>query len=497
MEQSCCSRRVRVRPGAALRRIAALWVIVSVAPPLRSGWTEAAAAGGPALAEESQRGMNRPAVDGESAADSRQATRAARRSPIVEVFEQRRDAVVNIASVEEIVVRSRSPFDGLLEDLFDVMPRQPRTRSYKRGSVGSGFIVHPAGYIVTNAHVVARGAEHRVTLSNGLELDAQIIASDPRRDLAILKIEADDPLPTLPLGRSDDLMIGEAVVAIGNPLGYAHTVTAGVVSAVDREISVSPEVAFTGLIQTDASINPGNSGGPLLNILGELIGINTAIRGDAQNIGFAIPVDQLREVLPHLIDVERRYGIVTGIEVDVLRRPRVVSVQPDGPGARAGIRAGDVLLAIDGQEVREGIDFHIALIRRTPGDRLRLRVGRDGSPVDVEFPLAARVRPDAVKLAHERLGIAVLPLSEEFARQLGLRRAAGIYVAEVLPGSAAEDAGLIRRDILLALGDFHVTTAAELAEILDRAGPGATLQVRVLRIERGMKVQRTGPITLR
>jgi S1-C subfamily serine protease len=212
--------------------------------------------------------------------------RASRRTPVVEVFESARDAVVSISSTEKVIVRSRSPFDSFFDEFFEMPPSRERSRDI----VGSGFVIHSQGYIVTNAHVVARSSEQRVMFAGGAEYEATIVAADKSRDLAILKIDAGTSLPTLPFGRSDDLMIGETVVAIGNPFGFQHTVTAGVVSAVNRDVTISREIVFEDLIQTDASINPGNSGGPLLNALGQLIGVNTAIRGDAENIGFAIPV---------------------------------------------------------------------------------------------------------------------------------------------------------------------------------------------------------------
>jgi serine protease Do len=195
-------------------------------------------------------------------AEAQASDRARRRSSVVEVFEAARDAVVNISSTE--IVEVRHPFD----QFFD-RRRRSRPRQYKNTSVGSGFVIHAEGYIVTNAHVVARSTDRTVTFADGREFDAQVVASDREHDVAILKIDATGLKP-LALGRSSDLMTGETVIAIGNPLGYEHTVTAGVVSAINRDLLFSKEHMLRGLIQTDASINPGNSGGPLLNVLGEL-----------------------------------------------------------------------------------------------------------------------------------------------------------------------------------------------------------------------------------
>ncbi|MDX1683571.1 MAG: trypsin-like peptidase domain-containing protein, partial [Phycisphaeraceae bacterium] len=305
------------------------------------------------------------------AAPEEAARQRLRRTPVVEVFQRSQDAVVNIASTR--IVKVRSGFGGPLDELFDLHPGRPGRRM-KQTSVGSGFVIHEAGYVVTNAHVVVRTADRKVVFADGSEHEAEIVAVDPEHDLAMLKIETERPLPALPLGQSDDLMIGETVIAIGNPLGYQHTVTAGVISALDRELKAGP-VRFEGLVQTDASINPGNSGGPLLNVLGELVGVNTAIRADAQNIGFAIPVDRLRAVLPEMLDVHRRYGLVTGLTIETVDDGcEVVEVAEDSPAASLGLEAGDRLTAVDGRRLRHRIDWHIALVGRRPGDRLRLTV---------------------------------------------------------------------------------------------------------------------------
>jgi serine protease Do len=418
---------------------------------------------------------------------ARDGARAARRTPVVEVFEQARGAVVNVSTTEIVTVRGRSTFDGFFDDLFD-MP-SPR-RQLKREAVGSGFVIHPDGYIVTNAHVVARTTEQRAIFADGREYDAQIVAADPARDLAVLKVEAEGPLPTLHLGRSDDLMVGETVIAIGNPLGYQHTVTAGVVSAIDRSIQVAPELSFDGLIQTDASINPGNSGGPLLNVLGELIGVNTAIRGDAQNIGFAIPVDRLREILPALLDVERRYRLEAGLRVDSLEEPRVASVRPGSPADEAGLRPGDVLRMIDGRPVREGIDFDIALIDRRAGDVLELAVDRGGEPVRTALRLAARPAPDGLTLARTRLGLAVRDIGGDAQRAM-------LEVESIEPNGPAWSAGIEEGDFLVALGRYHVRSADELGQLLEPLEERAVVPITIIRMEGQRKTQRSGPIQVR
>jgi len=429
--------------------------------------------------------------------DERAEQRQRRRSPVVEVFENARDAVVNVSSTEIVTVRSRSPIDSFFQDFFE-MPGRPRgMRQYKLNSVGSGFLIHPDGYIVTNAHVVAHSAELKAIFADGREYPARIIASDQNRDLAVLKIAAESSLPTLPLGRSDDLMVGETVIAIGNPFGYQHTVTAGVVSAVNREVAISEDLSFTGLIQTDASINPGNSGGPLLNVLGELIGVNSAIRGDAENIGFAIAVDQLREVLPALLDVERRQRIVSGLKVGNLAEPRVTEVTPGSPADEAGVHIGDLLLAVEGRPVSKGVDFDIALINHQAGDTLDITLRRGGQEIDAKLRLDRRPAPDGKELAQARLGMEVYPLPQEIAEELKLSRSAGLLVTEIEPGGPADQAGIQRRDILLALGRHSVPTVDELGQLLEMIKSGEVVSVNVLRVDRWGKAKLQGPLRVR
>ena len=400
---------------------------------------------------------------------------ARRRTPVVEVFESTRDAVVNISSTE--IVEVRDPFDRLFDR------RRSHPRRLKRTSVGSGFVIHPDGYIVTNAHVVARSTDRTVIFADGREYDATVVASDREDDVAILKIDAPHALDTLSFGRSSDLMVGETIVAIGNPLGYQHTVTAGVISAVDRDLEFSNEIMMTGLIQTDASINPGNSGGPLLNVLGELIGINTAIRGDAQNIGFAIPVDRLRGLLPELLDVERRYRVESGLRLSTEAEPRVASVKAGSAAARAGIEPGDILREIEGDDVEEVVDFHIALIGRGPGDRLSMVLSRNGRIYKTSLQLQGRPQPDAARLIRDRLGVEVRPLPEELAHNLGLPGGGGFVVVNVDPGSSARKVGMQSRDVLLALGRYYPTTLQELGELVESLDPSQEISVTYLRVK--------------
>ncbi len=412
-----------------------------------------------------------------------------RRTPVVEVFEACKEAVVNISATQIIKVQTPMGIDSLFDQLFESPDGSfgPPTQEYKQTSLGSGFVIHSAGYIVTNAHVVARAAQCRVIFADKKEYDATIVANDPQRDLAVLKIEADHPLKTLRLGHSSDLMIGETAIAIGNPLGYQHTVTAGVVSALDRSIDAGNGVSFKGLIQTDASINPGNSGGPLLNVLGELIGINTAIRGDAQNIGFAIPVDYLRQALPEVLDSERRRRrLVTGLHFAGEGTAKLSRVDADSPAFQAGLEAGDVIIRLNDQPVETIIDFDIALISHHAGDVLHLVWTREEKAYENTLTIAERARPDGAKLLAQKLGLDVEPVSIRLSRSLHLRGLRGLEITNVEEGSPADGIGIRKGDIIDQLGGHQPATIDDAGEILEKASKGEAVPISILRIHGGM-----------
>ena len=416
---------------------------------------------------------------GHALAGKQDTSLAQRRTPVVTVFEAAKDAVVNISSTQIVQVRSPLGMDRFFEDIFDVPRRQ---RQLKRTSVGSGFVLHSAGYIITNAHVVARSAEQKVIFADQREFDAVVVAIDHERDLAVLKIDPSERLMPLRLGRSTDLMVGETAIAIGNPLGYQHTVTAGVISALDRTLNVSSDLSFEGLIQTDASINPGNSGGPLLNVLGELIGINTAIRGDAQNIGFAIPVDQLRSVLPELLDVERRYRIFSGVRVSATDPCRIEAVEAGSPGEKASLRVGDIITSLAGQPIGSGIDFHIALIGRRPGDRLSVELRRGQKQRAASLELAERPRPDGATLLWQLFGIEAHPLTTKMARALGIRRITGLMVTRVDRGGPADQRGLQRGDIVIYLGRYQIGSLEDMGALLEGLRTDQIVRITILRV---------------
>lgn len=404
----------------------------------------------------------------------------ARRTPVTDVVQRTRDAVVNITAIQ--VFESTREY-SIFDEFFGPPDgrRRGQTRRFTRTGLGSGFVLHSAGYVVTNAHVIQQAAEQRVIFADKSEYEAERVAIDEKHDLAILRIKSDKTFPALPLGRSDDLMIGETVIAVGNPLGYGHTVTTGIVSALDRELPLGEDVTYSHLIQTDASINRGNSGGPLLNIAGELIGINTAIRGDAQNIGFAIPVDALRRLLPDLLSTEHgptrvQVGLRLGWQNDL----RVIAVR--GPAAEAGIEAGDELLAIDGRPLRQSVDFYIHVLGLQAGGRMTLDLRRDGRTFRKVVTAQAVPIPDGAALLREKFGLIVRLISPEEARESRIK--GGLMVTGVVPDSPAAEVGFRRGMIVDQVGQYFPGDLEELGLVLEKVQRGEKVSFRLWTIER-------------
>jgi serine protease Do len=387
--------------------------------------------------------------------------RQRRRSPVVAVFEQCRDAVVNISTTRVQRVRT------LWSDIFDF--GRPTMRRVQ--SVGSGVIIHERGYIVTNAHVVAQTSDVRATFVDGRTVSATIVSVDAEHDLAVLKIDTDKPLPYVELGQGGDIMIGETVVAIGNPLELQHTVTTGIVSALNRDLHFRNDMTYSGLIQTDAAINPGNSGGPLLNINAELIGINTAIRGDAQNVGFAIPVDRLWALLPNMLDIEGRQRVSFGLDVSG-PTAEVIAVRPDSPAADAGLRRGDRITHFGGHRLRNGIDYYVRLLEQKPGETIRLAYERRGESRTAEVALERIPPPDGQKLAADLLGAELVSLPERFRQRHRLPEGVGMIVKSVVRNGPIERAGIVVGDVILRVNRLLLRSGEDLGLMLETVEPG-------------------------
>ncbi len=419
-----------------------------------------------------------PRLRAERADDAR---RARRRTPVVEVFEACRDAVVNISTTRVRRVRTwgyETPWD----ELFG-FPR-PMIREERVSSLGSGFVIHEAGYIVTNAHVVAQATDIRVSFADGSSYEAQPVASDPQHDLAVLRIRSPQPLKPIRLGKPGDIMIGETVVAIGNPLGLQNTVTAGIVSAINRTLHFQRDLDYTHLIQTDAAINPGNSGGPLLNVNAELIGVNTAIRGDAQNVGFAIPVERVWQVVPAMLDIERHRRVAFGLHVTG-PQARIDSVTPDSPAAKAGIQPGGRVMRLDGKPVRDAIDYYARLLQHAPGDRVRLEVRTADRIQRYELTIEPLPPPDGNKLAREKFGLVFGPIPPELRRTFGIPRGVGLLVREVERFGPAARRGIIPGDVILRINRLAVSSLEDVGLVLERVRPGDAVTFEGLDTRRG------------
>lgn len=396
-----------------------------------------------------------------------------RRSPVVAVVEACRDAVVNISTTKPIQVRYQDP---MFDDFFGV----PRSRIAQRNvtSVGSGAVIHESGYIVTNAHVVAQSSDIRVTFADGSTLSAKPVTVDADSDLAVIKVQPAHPLTALKLGRSSDIMVGETVVAIGNPLGLQHTVTAGIVSALNRDLEVRESVAYRGLIQSDAAINPGNSGGPLINVNNEMIGINTAVRGDAQNVGFSIPVDRLWEFMPGLLDEEAKERVRFGLKV-AGPNAEVLDVEAESPALKAGIRRGDRVLRVDGTTLRDGIDFYARMSSEKPGSQVKLGILREKREFEAIVPLEIRPLPDGAALATSLLGLEFEEFSPAARQRLDFD-GAGLLVSSVERNSPAARANIRPGNVILRVNNKPVGTALDVGLALERVTPREPVRVVVL-----------------
>ncbi len=413
--------------------------------------------------------------------ESDQAKRARRETDVVRAIRAEKDAVVNISTT---VLMKRAEEDDIFNFFMPEIFRRERVPSH---SLGSGFILHKSGYIITNAHVVQQAREVTVSFADKTTAKAEAVYADYDHDLAVIKIKPPKELHALPLGRGDDLMIGETVIAIGNPLGYQHTVTIGVVSATDRTLEFPGGQTYKDLIQTDASINPGNSGGPLLNINGELIGINSAIRGDAQNIGFAINVESLKRILPDLLNAEnaRRVNLGFKLSSEEKDRVRVVSIEEESPAFRAGMRIGDTIYAYNGKRFKNPVDLYVALLEQPVGSTMSLYVNRNGKLYSVDLPIAIKPKPNGLALARKHLGLTLKELTSAEVQEMGLGDSPLFVIEHVASGSSGAQAGLREGDIIYQLDRYRLESAEQLAQILDSAKRGQRMQAVIIRIWRG------------
>jgi serine protease Do len=401
-------------------------------------------------------------------------------------------AVVNIQTSKTVSGGNVQLPPGF-EEFFGNPFRHSPPHEYKVPSLGSGFVISADGYIVTNDHVVEDVDQIKVAFKNGTELDAKVVGRDPKTDLALIKVEPEKPLVSIPLGDSESARPGDWVVAIGNPFGLEHTVTAGIVSAKHRNIG---QGSYDDFIQTDAAINPGNSGGPLINLRGEVIGVNTAINPRANTIGFAVPINMAKGILPQL----RAEGHVTrgwlgvviqGItpelakefELDEEKGALVSRVLPDGPAASAGVEVGDVIVDFDGSAIDDWRDLP-RVVAGTPVDKqVDMVVVRKGKRKSLEVSVGQLEEPELAQAKGEepgpaQFGLRVQNLTPEIADQLGVEPGGGVVVTDVDPGSPADEAGIRRSDVIVEVDRKEVKTVSELRKRLEKADDSVLMLVR-------------------
>jgi len=402
-----------------------------------------------------------------------------RETPVVRAVKLAGPAVVNV-STTRVTDKSAHPFpryqgDEFFERFFGDFFDAPGSERPQRASLGSGVIIDgQRGYILTNEHVIQQGTEIRVTLSDESEYPAELVGSDPDSDLAVLQIKPAKPLPSLPMGDSATLMIGETVIAIGNPFGLSHTVTTGVVSATGRTIRADDRV-YRDFIQTDASINPGNSGGPLLNINGELIGVNTAIMAQANGIGFAIPINKARRIIQSLISYGEVRPIWLGLYLQdlspqlalVFRTPSrqgviISEVDPGGPAAGSGLARGDVILTLGRQKLRSVDDYEDLLRTYGENDVIELRIFRKGRAYRAKIKAEAYPLKQALRLSLARYGLSVTEPSPN-------RRAkTGLPIDRVRSDSPAARIGLRPGDIVHQINEMKMVTHEDFLKAMAR-----------------------------
>jgi serine protease Do len=425
-----------------------------------------------------------------------------RETPVVKAVRKVSPAVVNISSEYEVRKRT-SPFSGFgispffeefFRDFYD--PRFERRQHYT--SLGSGVIIDgKKGLILTNAHVIQKTATIKVMFQDEREFEAKIVGADPDSDLAVLKIDSEKQLPDATMGSSDDLMIGETVIAIGNPFGFSHTVTTGVISALNRSIRTEDRV-YHDFIQIDASINPGNSGGPLLNINGDLIGINTAIYAKAQGIGFAIPIGKARKIISDLI----QYGEVKQAWIGIIVQDMdeklanylnvagkkgviVKTVEAQSPAEEAGVRESDILLSIEKKQVNSVDDYESATKILAAGDTLQAELWRDGNKKTVIIKTKLFPLELADDLAFKLLGISVGDLTQKNRQMYEINAREGVVIAKIKKNSYLARIGAEPGDVIRQIDDYAIQDKEDFKKAIVKFRLKNSLVVLLQRADQG------------
>ncbi|SMP46760.1 serine protease Do [Neorhodopirellula lusitana] len=404
--------------------------------------------------------------------------RSSRETPTVTAIRRASPSVVNLHG-QKTLRNSAASHAGAVGDVAKQV-----------NGMGTGVVIDSRGYVVTNYHVVEDVYEINVTLHNGETTRADLVTSDPSSDLAVVKLRGSGPFETIPQGHSDDLMIGESVIAIGNAFGYVHTSTVGIISALHRDIPVNETQSYHDLIQTSAGINPGNSGGPLLNIDGEIIGINVAVRVGAQQIAFAIPIDQVLETVNDMVTRHNDRRFVIGLRgtSDRAGGLRVVDLNDGGSAQQGGLKPGDRVLKVQDRSVKTPLQYALSVLDATPGQKLRMEFDRDGEVYETfvaTLPNSGSTSDPTASLAWQVIGVAVRPASDSFTRrmnsQLSTSYRGGLVITDVRSGSAADEQGIQVGDVLLGIHSWQTSNLSDLAGILEhpeiQSGPNAKFYV--------------------
>jgi serine protease Do len=422
-------------------------------------------------------------------------------APLVRVL---KPGVVNIYTTSVVRTRPRrqpgvdDPFEEFFRRFHEGVPEESR-----RQSLGSGMILNPKGYVLTNNHVVEGASEIKVKLDDSREFEAEAVGRDPKTDVALLKLKGSEPaeLPTVTLGDSDALQVGDFVIAAGNPFGLDHSVSLGIVSAKERVIGAGP---YDDFIQTDAAINPGNSGGPLFNTRGEVVGVNTAIVAQGQGIGFAVPINMVKDLLPQLLEKHKVTRGWLGVSIQEvtpelaktlkLDKPRgalIAGVVKKSPAEGAGVKAGDVVVSVNGRKVDSynQLSRYVAFV--VPGQKAQLTVVRDGKERGIDVKVGER--PDLEDLAQgemdegephaaprpDLLGLSIQPVPAARAQKLGVD--GGVLVSSIRPDGPAAKAGVRQGDVIVEVQRQAVRSAEEYEGAIGQFSPGDMALIRLQR----------------
>ncbi len=416
------------------------------------------------------------------------------------LVEKLRPSVVNISTTS--VVRTRGffnlpspfsegdPFEEFFKRFFGEVPQQ----EFRQHGLGSGFIISVDGYVVTNNHVIDKAQDIEVILADGEKYKAKVVGKDSKTDLALLKIEPKEKLQSVTFGDSDKLQIGDWVIAIGNPFGLGHTVTAGIVSAKGRVLGLGN---YDDFIQTDAPINPGNSGGPLFNLQGQVVGVNTAIVAEGQGIGFAIPINMVRNVVEQIKEKGRVVRgwlgvliqnitpeIAEGMNIKETKGALVADVTPGGPAEKAGIKRGDIIVEFNGHKVEKVVDLTSMVAVTPPGKEAHIKVIREGKEIDVtvkigELPEKASMGGE--KESKEKIGLTVEEINPQIANQYNLEEGKGIVITDVEAGSIADESGFQPGDVILEIDGQHIKNMDDYEKAIEKLERGKSVLFLVKR----------------